>query len=390
MSTNKIPPNESGEASNLSETTIPKVSDEIQSSLNPMQLEMYRNWLKKLFQWLVAAGKNPEFGEGYAAESLDSHAYRINRFASWVYKNEGFTTDFSQEQANQYWNDVLKPNGNKLTTNRKAANSIALIFKFKAQKSEKAEMWTIPNSSDVYQKINKEKAKGFTDWFTVEELEAIRQAALSVYAVPRRDEMAAEEREEWAAHLSQRLRKPKNELDEEDWETANSYKIPSLVYASTDLGLRPKEVERSRWGWFNLDEGMMTIPKSESVKNTDEWRCYMGVEAVNLLRMWKDEAYGDGEEPGPEEPVWTTRQGNPYSAGSLRKPHMQNLMKEAGIDTSERESGWYMIRRGVGTDLGTQRGLNAVMNQLRITHIETAKRYVRHNERGVREWLESR
>jgi hypothetical protein len=69
---------------------------------------------------------------------------------------------------------------------------------------------------------------------------------------------------------------------------------------------------------------------------------------------------------------------------------MQNLMDEAGINRNERENGWYMIRRGVGTDLGTKRGLNAVMNQLRITNVETAERYVRHDERGVRDWLNNR
>lgn len=107
------------------------------------------------------------------------------------------------------------------------------------------------------------------------------------------------------------------------------------------------------------------------------------------MDRYKSECYGD-EEPDPDESIWMTREENPYSADSLRDPTLQNLMEEAGIDTNERETGWYMIRRGVGTDIGTQRGLNSVMNQLRIKSVETAKRYVRHDERGVRDWLSSR
>jgi integrase len=211
-----------------------------------------------------------------------------------------------------------------------------------------------------------------------------------VYAVPKREEMEPGEQDEWAAHLSQRLRKPKGELTDGDWQEANSYKVPSLVYVSCDVGFRPKEVERSRWGWFDLDERVIRIPKSESTKNSDDWRCYISDESARLLRMWKRESYGADDEPSRFDPVWTTREGNPYSADSLRRPVMQNLMREAGIDRNERESGWYMIRRGVGTDIGTRRGLNAVMNQLRITNVETAKRYVRHDERGVRDWLNNR
>lgn len=381
---------EEAESPSEEEMNLPEISGDLREELGPLELETYEEWRLELMQWLFKRGKNPEFGEGYPRSSMRQHAYRIDRFAAWLFSEDGFTLSFSHKYADTYWNEVLKPNDNALSTNRKDANSVALIFKRKWWEADDAEKWSIPNSRAVYKQINKNDGTGFTDWFSLKELDAIKHASLSVYAVPERDEMELGEQEEWTAHLSQRLQKPKSELTDEDWEKANSYKIPSLVYVSCDVGFRPKEVERSRWGWFRLDDGYLSIPKDESTKNSDNWRCYLSDESVRLMRMWKRSVYGEDDEPSSEDPVWTTREGNPYSAESLRDPLTKNLMEEAGIDRTERECGWYMIRRGVGTDLGTRRGLNAVMNQLRITNIETARRYVRHDERGVRGWLSSR
>lgn len=374
------------------EMNLPAVSSDITDDLLPLEEEMYAEWRLDLARWAFTEGKNPEFGEGYPRSSMPQTFYRLDRFAAWVWgadDYDDFTTSFTKEMADSYWTDELMANDNALSTNRKAANSVALVFKRRANRSDDATEWSIPNSASVYNKINKESGTAFTDWFTIDELSRIKHASLSVYAVPKRDEMEPEEQDEWTAHLSQRLRKPKGDLTDDDWQEANSYKIPSLVYTSCDVGFRPKEVERSRWGWFDIDERVMRIPKAESTKNSDDWRCYISDESARLLQMWKRESYGD-DEPSSFDSVWTTREGNPYSAESLRRPVMQNLMDEAGIDRNERESGWYMIRRGVGTDLGTRRGLNAVMNQLRITNVETAKRYVRHDERGVRDWLNNR
>jgi len=375
------------------EINLPSVTEDILDSLNPLEKAMYTEWRLDLARWVFTVGKNPEFEEGYPRSSIRQTFYRIDRFAAWVWADDefdDFTTSFTKEMADHYWNKELKTNDNTLGTNRKSANAVALIFKHRANQSEDASEWSIPSSRSVYRKINKNSGTSFTDWFGVDELSRIKHASLNVYGVPDREDMKPGEQDDWAAHLAQRLKKPMGELTDEDWEKANSYKIPSLVYVSCDVGFRPKEVERSRWGWFDLDEQVMRIPQNESTKNSDNWVCYISDESVRLMKMWKRESFGPNIEPDPHDPVWLTREGNPYSAESLRRPVMQKLMDEAGINGKERESGWYLIRRGVGTDLGTTRGLNAVMNQLRITNVETAKRYVRHDERGVRDWLNNR
>ena len=371
----------------IDDFVVPDVAPDIHDQLAPLEQEMYGEWRAGLAAWAYEKGKYPEFGEGYSALVVKERLYRIDRFAEWVWGRDeyGFTTSFTAEQADRYWEEVLKPSDNQLSTSRKHANAVALIFK------KSGEGWEIPNSEAVYHKINEEDGTGFTDWLSISEMEAVKHASLRAYAVPRREEMAADEVEEWSALLAQRLRKPKHELDDEDWERANSYKIPSLVYVSCDVGFRPCEVERAPVRWFTdtLDDGYMSVPKDESSKNSDNWRCYLSDESVRLLKRWLEER-DSLDKYDDTESVWMTREANPYSAESLRRPIMHNLMDEAGIDRSTRESGWYMIRRGVGTDIGTKRGIDAVMQQLRITNVETAKRYIRHDERGMRDYFDER
>jgi len=292
-----------------------------------------------------------------------------------------------RHQENGQLAKVLHPDPNtSIETNVKQSQAVKSALRY----SGTDEDWKMPRHDEIYERVNKRKSTGFTDWLSVSELQAIKHAALRVYAVPDQESMTADEYDEWASHLAQRLRKPKHELDESDWETANSYKIPSLVWVSCDVGFRPDEIENAPVSWFStLDDGFMSVPKEESSKNSDNWRCYLSPESQNLMQKWLNER---AENPMYEDrdAVWLTREGNPYSAESLRRPIMHNLMDEAGISRSDRESGWYMVRRGVGTDIGTTEGINKVMQQLRIKRYETAARYIRHDERAMREYFENR
>jgi len=371
--------------SGVDDLKVPKINEEIRNHLAPIELEMYREWRDDLAEWAYETGKDPVFGEGYSAPEVEDRLNRIDRFAAWVWDEYGYTTSFDGDQADHYWEQVLKPDDNKLTTNRKDANAISMVLR------RDDVDWEIPNIKSVYKKINKEDGTQFTDWFSSSELEDVKHASLRVYAVPRRDEMDDDEEDDWAATLAQRLQKPKHELDEEDWDRANSYKIPSLVYVSCDVGFRPCEIERARVDWFKdtLKKGYMRVSKDESSKNSDNWRCYLSDESVRLLKRWLKERK-EMDKYDDREAVWLTREGNPYSAESLRRPIMHNLMDEAGIDRDTRETGWYMIRRGVGTDVGTSQGINTVMEQLRIKRVETAKRYIRHDDKAMREYFGER
>jgi len=367
--------------------SVPDIQDEIKNRLSPIELEMYAEWRNGFIEWMATEAKSELFSEGYANKEIRTRTYRIDDFAAWVFSEYGFTTKFEPQMADAYWSKVLHPDPNtSIETNVKESHAVKSALRYCGTDED----WKMPRHDEIYERVNKRKSTGFTDWLSVSELQAIKHAALRVYAVPDQESMTADEYDEWASHLAQRLRKPKHELDESDWETANSYKIPSLVWVSCDVGFRPDEIENAPVSWFStLDDGFMSVPKEESSKNSDNWRCYLSPESQNLMQKWLNER---AENPMYEDrdAVWLTREGNPYSAESLRRPIMHNLMDEAGISRSDRESGWYMVRRGVGTDIGTTEGINKVMQQLRIKRYETAARYIRHDERAMREYFENR
>ncbi|TKX59753.1 hypothetical protein EXE45_17530 [Halorubrum sp. SP9] len=67
------------------------------------------------------------------------------------------------------------------------------------------------------------------------------------------------------------------------------------------------------------------------------------------------------------------------------------LQAEIGINVENRENGWYMIRRGVGTDIINKGGsINLLMQQLRINRYETAQRYVRNADEAADDYFEKR
>ena len=106
------------------------------------------------------------------------------------------------------------------------------------------------------------------------------------------------------------------------------------------------------------------------------------------LNLWLNERRDDPAYDGRDE-IWLNREGNQYNADSLGDI-MYKLMTTAGIDTENRETGWYMMRRGVGTELGNAEGISAVMSQLRINREETARRYIANDDESTNRWMENR
>ncbi|GAB3680488.1 hypothetical protein GCM10028857_03270 [Salinarchaeum chitinilyticum] len=368
------------------EMNLSGIREGIQEELNQLELEMYEQWRKEFSRWAFHMGKEPEYVEGYSASSMYNIVNSVEKFAEWLYTNHGFTTKWKQEHLDAYWVRVLQKNDNQVGTNRRNINNVALVLK------HRGEDYSIPNSESVYRKINKEEATGFEDYFSPKELTAVKQAALRLYAVPHRDELSADEIDEWSVDIAQRLGIPKHELSEEDWRSASSYKIPSLIYVCADVGFRPTEVNASQMTWLALDDeddARLQIPKDEDSKEGDNnWRCVLSTETARLLQLWLDERESlDKYDEGGS--IWLNRHGNPYNAGSTREI-VQNLMQEAGLDIENRENGLYMIRRAVGTQIANEKGLSAVMEQLRINSMETARRYVQSNEEALRDWMDKR
>jgi site-specific recombinase XerD len=356
--------------------------------LVPLEEEMYKQWRLDFARWAFDRGREPYFGEGFSRKSMKNILNRVERFVEWQYSRDGFgfTLDFTEDHVEAFW-DTLRINDNMLRSNRRTINNVSLVLR------QQGIDWEIPERKKINKKLAKETSADFTDYFKTHELDKVRAASLRAYAIPRREEMDSGEQDEWASHLAQRLRKPKRELTDDDWERANSLKIPSLVYVSRDVGFRPTEVEESRMSWIIIndeeEDGSFKIPKDEDSKDgKNNWTPYLSDEATRVLRMWMEERANNPKYDDRDE-IWLTREGNPYSADSLREV-MIKLMVTAGIDRSNRECGWYMMRRGVGTELANAKGVLPVMSQLRINNVETARRYVQSDEEAIRDWLNNR
>ncbi|WP_276247566.1 tyrosine-type recombinase/integrase [Haladaptatus sp. YSMS36] len=368
------------------EMGIPSIRGELDDLLGPLEKAPYRDWRMEFARWAFHKGKNEYFCEGYSRSSMYNIMNSIEKFVVWLYSNEGFTTSFAKEHLDWYWEEKLMPSSTQLNTKRRDMNNVSLVLKMRGVE------YSIPNSNEVYQQINKASATGFEDYFSPRELEAVKNASLRAFAVPDREEMDVGEQEAWATKLSQRIGKPKGALTDEDWAGVNSYKIPSLVYVSRDVGFRPTEIEKSRLSWLKIDDdgdGRLQIPKDEDSKGgKNNWRCYLSPDTVRILKLWLAERDSIKKYEGRDE-IWLNRKGNSYNATSLRRI-MQKLMDEAGISREDREQGWYMVRRGVGTEIANSQGLSALMSQMRISQIETAKRYVQTDEPSIREWMATR
>jgi integrase len=211
------------------------------------------------------------------------------------------------------------------------------------------------------------------DYLTKDERSAIRSAALEYGSVPTYSNLGSAERDRWKRYLAQRFEKPKSEVTPADWERANGWKIPSLVWTSLDTGLRPTEVERSVISWVDVDNCVLRIPKEESAKNREHWVVGLRERTAEALSRWCQERrtypmYDD------TDALWLTREGNPYGVSSLRGL-LHRLCDIAGIDIEHRQMSWYTIRHSVGTYMTREEDLAAAQTQLRHKSPETTMKY---------------
>jgi integrase len=193
----------------------------------------------------------------------------------------------------------------------------------------------------------KTESAGPRDYLRMEERKKIKQAALEYGSIPVYSDLDPDERDRWKRYLAQKLGKPKEQVKPSDWEKANGWKIPSLVYVSMDAGLRPVEVETMTTQWVDLENGELQIPKDESAKSRDNYNAVLTQKTQKFLKRWLQERktrprYDDRDK------VWLTRESNPYGSSALAYI-LEVLAEEAGMDTKNRSFHWYMIRHSTGT-----------------------------------------
>jgi len=345
------------------------VSNDAQDVLNPRQEAMYREHRRDLVEWLLELGKDPGKADGYAHSTVKKHMWRLDKFYRWVWEHEadGYTTDISQGYADAWMKWLARQD---YTEAYKADCMKACKVLFKWQNWRKNGDATI-DWKPVVQYQSGGGTDNPRDFLTRSEREAVREAALEYGSVPSYRSLSPWERDRWKVYLAQRFGKPKSEVGPDDWDRANSFKIPSLVWVCLDAGLRPVEVERAVTRWVDVGNEVLRIPKEESSKNSDNWVVSLRGETVRLLEQWLGEREQYAKYDGSDA-LWLTREGNPYARQALNRV-LAKLCDVAGIDTENRPVSWYSIRHSVGTYMTREEGLAAAQQQLRHKSEKTGK-----------------
>lgn len=341
------------------------ISGPSEALLNQRQKLDYIHHRKQLIRWMQNFGKKPGKAEGYAQNTVENHAYRLDRFYRWVWENgNGYTTDINPGDADRYMKEVAYSD-NSNAHKKKTQQALKILFKWRELEIG-GQGWE-PDMTFT------EETYHPRDYFTMEERRRLREAALEYGSIPNYNSLSPRERDRWKAYLAQKFEKPKSEVTPRDWKRANGWKIPSLVWVSLDAGLRPIEVERAVTSWVDLENGVLRIPKEESSKNRDNWIVGLQDRTSEVLGKWLQERryYDKYRET---DKIWLTRQENPYQSQALRYI-LKQLCRTAGIDTENRQISWYAIRHSVGTYMTHVEDLGATKAQLRHKSEKTTLQY---------------
>lgn len=344
-------------------TLVPSQTEKL---LNPRQVEVYQDHRRNLIKWMLTIGKDPDQADGYAEVTAKQRAYRLDKFYRWVWQQEDcYTTEITPRHADQYMKHIATQD---YSLSYKAAlqKAIKMLFRWRNFQHNTSYDWDpdIAFSDDTGSHQPR-------DFLTEQERRKIREAALDHGSVPHYASVSPEERDRWKQYLAQRFGKPKSEIGLEDWERANSYKIPSLVNTALDAGLRPVEVERATTHWLDLENGVLRIPKEDSSKNTDNWIVGLRTNTVAYLEKWLHERQQRSKYEDTAA-LWLTRRSNPYASRSLNRL-LNRLLETAGIERDNIT--WYSIRHSTGTYITREEGLAAAQAQLRHKSQETTMRY---------------
>lgn len=346
---------------------IPLVTGPSADRLNERQLLDYRTQRENCISWLLAMGKDPKSADGYAKGTVDPRSRRMDIFYRWVWDNEGgYTTSVTGEHGDAYLRELARQD-KSLAHKANCQKAVQMLLKWRSHQHGVAE-WE--------PEIKFSGTQGTTqprDYLTRDERATIREAALEYGTIPSYGDVSPEERDRWKAYLAQRFEKPKSDVTPEDWDRANGWKIPSLVWASLDAGLRPVEVKRAVSSWVDTDNGVLRIPKEESSKNIGNWIVSLQSRTADVLERWLNEreAY---ELYDDTEKLWLTREGNPYGSRSLGYL-LENLCDIGDISTESRKMSWYSIRHSTGTYLTREEDLAASQAQLRHQSPTTTMKY---------------
>jgi len=342
----------------------------------------YREFKEGFMRWLLTRGKNTYKNTGYSESTVVHTHYKIDEAFRWKWEQDGeYTTEFTHGDATALIEILVTKSSHPDRYVYNFEKCVRRYFKYlRDERGREIDEW----EHNIPIEQTKGSSEHIKDKFYPEEMNAIYEAALNRYSIPNlySDTITERERDELKALLAQRYGKSKDEITQDTFNAASSWKIPSIIAVTSDTGLRPIEVGRAKAEWFDTDRGEMVVPAEEATKNKEYWNCRLSGKAINAVRNWTRER-ASYEKYHDEEGMWLTRYGNPYKARSLNRI-LNDLIEEAGITERNRNLSWYSFRHGAATAWIEQEGLSRAKTQLRHNSIKTTEKYKRDggNESG--------
>jgi integrase len=210
------------------------------------------------------------------------------------------------------------------------------------------------------------------DHLRPEEFDPLYTAALNDGNVRHYHQVTPEERDRIKTYLAQRFEKPKSDISPEEFAGTNSYKIPSLVSVTLDVGLQPIEVSRAVVAWINERDNTLDIP-ADAAKSDSDWNCDLSDRSMRALGRWLNERKRYEKYDGTDS-LWLNRRGNPYNSNTLNNL-LGKLIESSSIEPGERNLTWNSIRHGVATAYANNEGEQYASRQLRHESLETTIQY---------------
>jgi len=371
------------------DTTIqlPPVSKHNREALErfaPIYTDEYEGYKEDFLIWLHQKGKNPFKGDGYAQSTVKTTHYKIEKAYRWKWQQaDEFTKTFTPGDAESLIDKLVSETTLKDREVRDYIKAIKRLFRWFSDTGGKRYDWE-------YSKIGQLEQQGASKrqhYFKRDEMNSLYNAAIEYGSMKSYRTVNPDERDRLKATLAQRLGKKKTDIGPDDFADANSWKFPSLIAISIDLGLRPIEIKRANTHWLQLDNQEVVVPKDEASKSDDTWECVLSSRSVRALERWLEERRGY-EKYDDSESIWLTKYGNGYESWSLNSL-LDTLLDLTDIKPRNRQLTWYSIRRGAATMWADRVDLNEARVQLRHKKLETTKRYTKSASNKRKEQAEN-
>lgn len=373
------------------ELTVPPIAGETEAALesfSEMIHDDYKQYKTTFIRWLMNEGKDTYRGEGFSDSTIRTTHYKIEEVYRWVWeREEEFTKDITPEQATELIDFLMRRTDHPDSYVYTFEKCIRRLFKFKREKQNRQ----IPewdHDIPVEPSRNSDKSEHIKDRFYPDEMNRLYEAALEEYSIKSYHNMTPDERAELKRFISQQQGIKLEDVSKDDFKNVSSWKYPSIVSVTCDLGLRPIEVGKMQTSWLDLERNNINIPARKSTKNKESWSCEISSMSRNALENWLQERQSYEKYNGESE-VWLTKYENRYNARNLNRV-LDQLIEAADLQGSNRTLSWYSFRHGVASLWTEKEGLEKAAEQLRHSNIKTTRKYTRKNQQTDKNHADSK